>query len=285
MNAIVWLLSQPLLWAGLGLGIGPFLFVRGFRLFQRHRLIMDIPRSTVRAAALGPVEISGKAVGPYTLVATLSHSDCLYYRIVVESRWRSNLPKSELCAPLYLDDGSGKLMIYPSGAELQIPASEGLDYPSAAMTVPSRSNGTSELSREYCIRPGDEIFVLGTLQENRWARKDPTIECSELSRIGPGFVSADEADLLQREALPILDRALPSRAAIAVPSEFDLHPSVILMKGAGPFVISTKSQREVVANLRWKSLLYIWGGPVAALWGLWEILSRVRAAGLLPWGF
>jgi hypothetical protein len=54
------------------------------------------------------------------------------------------------------------------------------------------------------------------------------------------------------------------------------------MKGKGPFVISTESQREFVQVLHWKSILYIWGGPVATLWGLWEILSRTRAAGLLP---
>jgi len=49
---------------------------------------------------------------------------------------------------------------------------------------------------------------------------------------------------------------------------------VILMKGAGPFIISCDSQREIVARLNLKSLLYIWGGPAAALWGLWEILRR-----------
>jgi hypothetical protein len=53
---------------------------------------------------------------------------------------------------------------------------------------------------------------------------------------------------------------------------------VILMQGDGPFIISTDSQRDLVAKLNLKSFLYIWGGPAAALWGLWEILNR---AGLL----
>jgi len=47
-----------------------------------------------------------------------------------------------------------------------------------------------------------------------------------------------------------------------------------LMKGDGPFVISTDSQKDLVAKLNVRSFLYIWGGPAAALWGLWEILSR-----------
>jgi hypothetical protein len=68
LRQVIWLLSHPLFWAALGLVIGPYLFYRGFRLLQRKRLILDIPRSTVRTAAMGGVEVSGKAVGPYTLV-------------------------------------------------------------------------------------------------------------------------------------------------------------------------------------------------------------------------
>jgi hypothetical protein len=98
-------------------------------------------------------------------------------------------------------------------------------------------------------------------------------------------VSRDEADLLQHEAFSCLDPALPAGVALQSSDEFDLHPPVILMRGKGPFVISTDSPRQVVAKLHWKSVLYIWGGPAAALWGLWEMLSRAKTAGLLPWNF
>jgi hypothetical protein len=47
------------------------------------------------------------------------------------------------------------------------------------------------------------------------------------------------------------------------------------MKGEGPFVISTDSERDLVAKLQWRSLLYIWGGPIVTLWGLWKIVSYV----------
>ncbi|MGA8271469.1 MAG: hypothetical protein WB919_07900, partial [Candidatus Sulfotelmatobacter sp.] len=63
---VIWVLIQPLLWAVLSVLFGPYFFWRGFCLLQRRRLIMDTPRSTVRGAALGRVEVSGKAVGPYT---------------------------------------------------------------------------------------------------------------------------------------------------------------------------------------------------------------------------
>jgi hypothetical protein len=285
---IVWLLGQPLFWAAMGVAVGPVLFLRGFRSVQRKRLILDTPRSSVRAAALGPVEVWGKAVGPYTLVAPLSRQQCLYYRVVVESNPRGDLSQKmrEMCAPLYLDDGTGKLMIYPVGADLQIPASSRRsEYGKLALALYGHSVGNPEFCQEYCILPGDEIFVLGTLQENPWAKANPAAELSELSRVGPGFVSQAEADVLQHGAFAGLDPALPAAIALASADEFDFHAPVLLMKNGGPFVISTASQRDIASKLHWQSILYIWGGPAAALWGLWEIFAKAKAAGLLPGNF
>ncbi len=86
--------------------------------------------------------------------------------------------------------------------------------------------------------------------------------------------------MLRQQAFPTLNPMLPSGMDL-ISDEFDYHPPVILMKGGGSFVISSRSERELVENLSWKSFLYIWGGPLATLWGLWEVLSRVTAAGSL----
>ena len=283
IRLLAWLLSRPLFWAAMGVVFGPILFFRGFRLLQRKRLIMDIPRSTIRSAALGPVEISGKAVGPYTLVAPLSLTDCLYYRIAVRSNPKndfSNAKMRELSVPLYVDDGTGKVMVYPAHCELQLDVSEErAEYGKAALAMEGYGEA-AEFVREYVIRPGDQLYVLGTLQENPWAKRNSSTESSELSRIGPGFVSEAEADLLRHDAYPALDPTLPSGIEVA-PDRFDYHPPVILMKGNTPFVISTRSEREILEDLTWKSVLYIWGGPLAVLWGLWEILGRVKAAGIV----
>jgi hypothetical protein len=275
---LIWLLSQPLFWAILGVGFGPYLFYRGFRVLQLKRAIMNVPRSTVRGAALGAVEISGKAVGPYTLIAPLSLGDCLYYRLKVESNPSGDLETTihELCAPLFLDDGTGTVMIYPPGSELRMkPSSERAEYGKLAVALSTRYRTESpEFAQEYSIKPGDSIFVLGTLKENIWKRRNENVAPDDLSRIGPGFICDAEADLLRREAFPFLNPATPAGAAVDSTRQFDLNPPVILMKGNGPFVISTDGEREVLAKLGWKSLLFIWGGPMATLWGLWEILGR-----------
>jgi hypothetical protein len=278
IRGLIWLLSQPMFWAILGVVFGPYLFYRGFRVLQLKRVIMNVPRSTIRGAAMGPVEISGKAVGPYTLVAPLSQADCLYYRLMVESNPRGDLESKihELCAPLFLDDGTGTVMVYPHGSELNMkPSSDRAEYGKLAVALSSRYRTESpEFSQEYSIKPGDSIFVLGTLRENIWKQRKPYEGTEDLARIGPGFICDAEADLLRREAFPFLDSTRPAGAAVDSTREFDPSPPVILMKGNGPFVISTDSQVELLSKLSWKSLLFIWGGPIATLWGLWEILSR-----------
>jgi hypothetical protein len=301
LRQVIWLLSQPLFWATLGVVVGPYLFYRGFRLFQRKQLILDIPRSSVRAAAIGAVEVSGKAVGPYTLVSPLSSRDCLYYRVVIRGlrqaaaaqtaywwdldvAWfaflgaflRQKVRKNagqiidEVCAPLFVDDGTGELMIYPAGAEMQWTGTtgDGGEYLTRILSRHGFARDDLQAAEEFCILPGDNIFALATLRENPWATKRPD---SSLSRIGPGFVSLDEADLLRREAFTCLNPNLPSGAAQA--REFNLYPPTILLRGETPFVISTRSQQEVVSDLAWKSVLFIWGGPLWTLWGLWKLLS------------
>jgi hypothetical protein len=170
-----------------------------------------------------------------------------------------------------VDDGTGELMIYPAGAEMQWAGAtgDGGEYLTHVLARHGCERQDLVDAQEYCIVPEDNIFVLGTLRENPWATKNPG--ASSLSRIGPGFVSLDEADLLRREAFTCLNPNLPSGAAQG--REFNLYPPTILMGGENPFVISTRSQREVVSELAWKSVLFIWGGPLWALWSLWKILG------------
>jgi hypothetical protein len=274
--SVLWLLQQPLFWAVLGVLVGPYLFYRGFRLLRLKRLVLDTPRSKVRAAALGAVEVAGEVCGPYTLVSPLRETDCFYYRVVARLQGGHTVV-DEMCAPVFLDDGTGQVMIDPRGADLQFESSSGdrnayLDHVLARHGYPGQP---VQSLKEYCIAPGDPLFVLGTLCENPWAGKAADANADELTRIGP-FVSEAEADLLRREAFAFLDPTVPSGATVAGAQKFDLYPPAILMKGTSPFVISNRSYREVVSKLSWKSVLYIWGGPLWALAGLWEILSHVK---------
>lgn len=240
MQLLIWILSQPLFWAVAGTLLGPYLFYRGFRLLQLKRRISSVPRSTIRAAAIGPVEISGTAIGPYTIVSPLGQSDCLYYRLVIESNPHGDLKDKikELCAPLYIDDGTGTLMIYPNGSELRLkPSAKRTDYFNLITILASRKGGDPpEFSQEYTIKPGDKVFALGNIQVNTW-RKEASSGPDDASRIGPGFVGPAEADLERREAFPLLSAFAPVGKTDSS-HQFDLNPPVVMVKGNGPFVIS-----------------------------------------------
>ncbi len=65
---------------------------------------------------------------------------------------------------------------------------------------------------------------------------------------------------------PAISKAAPPAPATGN-AGFDIHPPVAIGKGtdSAPFTISSRSQREVVKSLAWKSTLCIWGGPALTL--------------------
>ena len=62
------------------------------------------------------------------------------------------------------------------------------------------------------------------------------------------------------------------------PSDFNLTPPVVLMKGENnpTFVISFRSQQEFVIALAWKSAAMVWGGAAITLLGLYMLLLQME---------
>jgi len=62
------------------------------------------------------------------------------------------------------------------------------------------------------------------------------------------------------------------------PSDFNLTPPVVLMKGANnsTFVISFRSQKEFVSALAWKSAVMVWGGAAITLLGVYTLLLQME---------
>jgi hypothetical protein len=284
------IVRSPALWGCAGVVIGVFLFFRGFPYLKRKRLIENTPTSTVRSAPLGAVEVSGKVVGPYTLISPISESDCFYYRAVARSSSKEDKSTIEetLYAPFFIDDGTGLVLVDPRGAEMELQPFLDQEYsPSAGDAFIRRFLVRRGLSsefpatlQEYCIRAGDHLFVLGTLRENTGLESAAQCLAAGVGQEAQGFLSEAAADLQRAAAIEAMlppggiVRATP-KVRPARSEAFDLNPPVVLMKGVKgePFFISWRSERDVIGQLALRSILHIWGGPIVALIGVWLLVN------------
>ena len=266
-----------------GVVLGIDLFFRGFRLLTRKRLIEGIPRSNIRGAPIGQVEVCGKILGPYTLISPLTATECyMYAAYLLDAEQGDGRPAGkaieQLAVPLYVEDETGRLLVDPRGAELQVEGS--IVESSGAM--PERMQrflgrhigplASGARVMECCVKPEDTLFVLGNLKENP---KTAQAHSRAALQFDEFFLSPEAADLQRRCALEDLGAALPleDEARVAVSAEFDLNPLAFLGKAQGqPFLISQLSERELVGELAWKSVAYIWGGPAMALLGVGYLL-------------
>jgi hypothetical protein len=98
-----------------------------FSLLARKRLLINTPTSKIRSASVGLVEVSGVATGPYTIPAPITGNPCYLYQTIVwrqreESKsqeWKT-VAEETLHVPFFLEDGTGKLLVSPGGAELDL---------------------------------------------------------------------------------------------------------------------------------------------------------------------
>jgi hypothetical protein len=179
--------ARPIAWSVIGICVGIYVFVQGFRLLQRRQLILNTPVSKIRSASMGMVELSGLAVGPYTLVAPVTERPCYYYRTLVwewKRRGRSSqwvkIAVECMHVPFFLDDNTAKVMVDPRGAELDLHRDFQQEFCDGFFTTKEEAppNVHALLSRhgistnnkikveEFCIKPKNALFLLGTLDEN-----------------------------------------------------------------------------------------------------------------------
>jgi hypothetical protein len=173
--------------AAIGALAGLYWFYKGFRLLQRKRLILNTPASKIRSASMGLVEISGLAVGPYVCTSPLKQSDCYYYRSVAwqlkqrgkNSEW-VKVAEETLHVPFYVDDNTDRVLVDPRGADMDLHCDLQEQYNRSAIFGSSEMPGNVAefLMRhgadpdkhikveEYCIKPKNFLFVLGTLSQN-----------------------------------------------------------------------------------------------------------------------
>ena len=253
-SAVVIFLSrgEGCVWALVGAGGGVYLFFRGFRILQRKRLILNTPTSKIRSASMGLVEVSGLAVGQKTLCAPITGVPCYYYRTVAWQPKQSGkneewviVAEEILHVPFYLDDNTGRVLIDPQGAEMDIHLdfheevgnslfSSRIETPTNVSVFLSRHGVPEERKTkidEYCIKPKNALFVFGTLAENTHDNSpitdDPSASCTVKLELPAPFNHAispvlasrhngtEEVIRLSAGATPINSSGMTSQGKIA----------------------------------------------------------------------
>jgi hypothetical protein len=126
-------------------------------------------------------------VGPYTVSAPITERPCYYYRTLVWE-WKRQGRSSQwvkvaaecMHVPFFLDDNTGKVMVDPRSADLDLHRDFQQEFcdsffttkeevPPNVRTLLSRHgvNTTNKIKvEEFCIKPKNALFLLGTLDEN-----------------------------------------------------------------------------------------------------------------------
>ena len=232
--------DQILLYLAAGTVGGFGLFVYGWMVYQRKRLIESIPTSTIRSLALGLVEISGQAQPEGSLLsAPFSGLPCVFYSYAVEervasgknARWET-IAKGTSEQPFFVSDTTGRVLVVPLSAELILPdertsRSNWLgELPPATIAGLNRLGISTERwigsktlrCRESFILPEEQVYVLGTAHEHQGARE-----------------------------------SVENSARLYIGSSRDHE-----------FIISDRSEKELLSRLRWQVLAFGVGGLTLA---------------------
>jgi hypothetical protein len=176
-------IAQILFWMMVA---GVAAFFMGFKWLRFKRRIQDTPFSKMGSASMGLVEVSGKASGPRTIAAGLTGAECFYYRAMAWQRMKSGnqlnwqqVADESMCVPFFVEDGTGKLHVRPEGAEMEVLLTLKKDYdahlyrgreswpePMRSFLARNAVDDSKEVRlEEHCIKPGEMLFVIGTLGE------------------------------------------------------------------------------------------------------------------------
>lgn len=180
--------------SGIAIAGGLYLFFVGFRMLARKRLLMATRTSKIRSAALGLVEVNGMAVGPHTMPAPITGKPCFLYHTTAwqqragkEKEWEK-VADETLHVPFFVDDSTGRLLVEPLGADLDLHRDFREEYDKSFFasdlnSVPPRvsvflarhgvSPSRSLRVEERLIKPDDWLFIAGTLAENPGIRVRP----------------------------------------------------------------------------------------------------------------
>ena len=276
-------------WPYLGFAGGLALLVRGFLIYRKYRILAYMPRSMIGSIPMGLVQVHGKAKSDITVVSPVTKTKCLFYRVTVRmtvsgKNTHSSLKsrgKDQRGAAFYLHDETGKVLVDPYEAELDV-------TPTADRKV---RGGHGSTWRKALFGEGDPLLspsnrvtdyeletyaieVLG-VREERW---NPFAFLNEMFPAhDPDSGQASNFTYYLKEYCIVADRWYDATGTCTWnPQPFDDTDRHMIAKGKNEpiMLISDKSEKGVELYMRLRAQQYILGGGVLAVIGLAGLLSR-----------
>ncbi len=300
-------------YAAVGFGFGIWSFFWGFTRLRRKRLIENTPTSTVRGLAMGLVELIGKAGKTRTFISPLTQTDCVFYRYTVEryessgrsGHWVTIAKGDSNYCPFWLDDGTGKVMVFPQGAELIMPIDYqfqtgfGRSLPDNLVDFMQHNGlgyggffGSASLRfKEWFLVPEEAVCILGTAKSTSTQSSDHKAELvrrldelkenpqkmADVDANKDGSISAEEWD----QAVSKVEQKLLEEQLKEQLKEPALGDSVNVIIGKGEagqvFIISDESQTRLIKKLSWQAFLGVCGGAALSLAMLAYLVYRLSA--------
>ena len=269
----------------LALGAGGV--VQFFRLQRRRRAMEDMPTARIRSASQGYVELIGRTLPPDApLFSPITRTPCCWYRFKIERRKEGNSDsgweteqQGVSTTQFWLDDGTGRCIIDPEGAEVHALNRRSWTGASAQL-IP----GTSEVMMagdndhrytELLILPGQTLYALG------WFASLSPLQASAHTEVRER-IAAWKADPQQRQAFDTnrdggLDMAefeqLRQQAAAAVEAERReraAQPQTHVLKKPKDrrlFLLTTEPHDKLTRTLRWQAWAWLIVGVLGLSYG------------------
>lgn len=172
-----------------GLLFGVPLFFSGLRNMKKKKLMQSLPTSKIRSLAVGIAEIYGKVVpGKGIMKSPISNRDCIGTKIIIkqyvdhgQGGYWNVVKKIVVGNEFFLQDDTGRVSVDLRGAELDLPVSyefgsspETDPYPTMVTFLKKHNfnfknylgENKNLLYSESIIKPGDELYILGRVDDN-----------------------------------------------------------------------------------------------------------------------
>jgi hypothetical protein len=200
--------------------VASFLFWSGLHFVRLKRKIENTPTSKVRSMAMGMVEVHGQARRQYALVAPMTQSACIYYRLRKYRRDKNNKWKlvkdvDSSHVAFQVDDGTGRVLVEPRGASVKAKTRQSGSPGQTPLTFTAFNDADeNEKWVEDVIYEGTTLYILGFAQPLRGERRslrDRTVEKLRELKLdrralhrydtdGDGQISEDEWQLARGDA-------------------------------------------------------------------------------------